>query len=53
MRVDEYRARAERYEDAVKRFRSSGAKEVYENLARQLRQLANQAESGERTTEAT
>jgi hypothetical protein len=41
----------QRYEEVAKGLRSSGAKPVYANLARQLRQLANQAESSERTTE--
>ena len=53
MRVDEYRARAERYEEVAKQLRSSGAKQVYEKLAHELRELAKQAASGERTTQAT
>jgi hypothetical protein len=48
MRVHECCARAERYEGVAKRLRSSEAKQAYENLARQWRELAKRAESGER-----
>ena len=53
MRVDEYRARAARYEGVAKQLRSSEAKQVYEKLAHELRELAKQAESRERTAQAT
>ena len=53
MRVDEYRSRAERCEEMAKRLRSFGAKQVYENLAHQWRELAKQAESREQVSEAT
>jgi hypothetical protein len=43
MRVHEYNARAERCEAMAKRLRSSGAKQLYENLAHRWRELANQA----------
>jgi hypothetical protein len=43
MRVHEYNARAERCEQMAKRLRSSGAKQLYENLAHRWRELANQA----------
>ena len=52
MKVDEYRARAERYEEVAKRLRSAAAKQVYKNLAHQWWELAKQAESRERVSEA-
>jgi hypothetical protein len=46
MRVDEYNARAERCEAMAKRLHSSGAKQLYENLAHHWRELANRALAG-------
>jgi hypothetical protein len=51
MRVNECCARAERYERVAMRLQSSEAKQVYENLARQWRELAKRAESRERASE--
>jgi len=51
MRVNECCARAERYERVAQRLHSSEAKQVYENLARQWRELAKRAESHERASE--
>jgi hypothetical protein len=53
MGVDEYRARAERYDGLAKQVRSSGARQAYENLARLWRELAKQAESRERANAVT
>lgn len=53
MRVDEYRARAERCEALAKQLRNFEAKKVYENLANHWTELAEQAESRERASETT
>jgi hypothetical protein len=53
MRVDEYRARAEKCEEMAKQRPSLGAKQLYESLANQWRELAKQAESGERANDTT
>jgi hypothetical protein len=53
MRVNEYRARAEKCEEMAKQLPNFGAKQLYENLAHQWRELAKQAELGERASETT
>jgi hypothetical protein len=53
MSPDEYRARAEECEEIAKQLPNFGAKKLYENLARQWRELAMQAEWRERVNETT
>jgi hypothetical protein len=48
MRADEYRARAEECERTAQQFPNFGAKNLYEDLARQWRTLAEEAERRER-----
>jgi hypothetical protein len=50
---DLYRARAEKCEEMAKQRPSLGAKQLYESLANQWRELAKQAESGERANDTT
>jgi hypothetical protein len=51
MTVNEYRARAEECEDTAKQ--QIGAKNLYEDPARQWRTLAEEAERRERATQTT
>jgi hypothetical protein len=53
MRTDEYRARAEECEEIAKQLPNFGAKKLYENLARQWRELAKQAEWREGASQTT